>query len=380
MQLRVHTPLLAEHDNETELTVNGIEIRRHLLEEALPDHHRERNSLVRLALSEMCGAGRRIAQCLQPNGVTWETTWRLWQARMRGLPSVLYATMYPEEPAPSLIKRVRHLLRMRMTHSPYSRIITCSHRIKEAFQRQAGVPSRCLSVLPNGIDLQKFSPAADGNDEMAARREKTGLPPDGPIILYAGSITPRKGVDILLEAWPQIHARHPSARLVLLGSIGQRPTFRDAQMVAELDSYTQRIKAMLAALPAPESVIMPGEVPDIADFYRSADVFVFPSHREGLPNAVLEAMACGVACVIAPFAGLPADGEEFGRAGDHFILTRHSPSEMAAQIEELLCDPTKRRSVGEAARRWMASSQGIERTLNILAGIYHDTAKLYPQE
>lgn len=378
VQLRVHTPLLPEHENETELSVNGIEIHRHLLNADLPNHHYEREALVRLALAAMRRERRPVAQCLQPNGVTWETTRMLWRARLQGLSSVLYATMYPEDPAPQLIKRLRGLVRMWINHSPYSQIITCSRRIKEAYHQQAGIPQQRLQVLPNGIDLRKFSPTDTSDKEVTALREKIGLPTAGPIVLYSGSMTPRKGVDILLEAWRQIHARIPAARLVMLGSIGRRPTFRDRNMLAELDTFTQRLKQIMAALPAPDSVIMPGEVTDVTDFYRVADVFAFPSHREGLPNSVLEAMACGVPSVIAPFAGIPADGEEFGNAGEHYVRTQHTPSAMATDVLDLLSDPTKRRSIGTAARHWMERNQGIEGTLDILANIYHSVAKILP--
>lgn len=372
MQLRVHTQLLPEHD-QAELQVNGIEVRRHQLPGGLEDYHRKRAELIRIAHREMVAEPRGLHQCLQPDGSTWESTRLLWAARRAGLPSVFYATMFPDGPPPKLLGRARYVLRMRALLSPFSQFIVSSERMKAAYRQFAHVPERRLRVLRNGVDLSSFSPPQPGEPEVL--RAKLKLPVSAPIVLYSGSITPRKGVDLLLEAWPQIRSVHPTAVLVLLGSLGARPTFRQAAMIAELDAYTERIKAMLAGLPHPASVILPGEVDVVADYYRAADVFAFPSHREGLPNAVLEAMACGLPAVVAPFAGVPDDGEEFGTAGVHFVRSSHDPRQLADDVSGLLADCGKLRSVGQAARQWMEETQGMPQTLDMLAGFYREAAR-----
>jgi glycosyltransferase involved in cell wall biosynthesis len=176
----------------------------------------------------------------------------------------------------------------------------------------------------------------------------------------------------LLEAWPAVRERFPSARLALVGSVGARPSFRDARMKSELETFTEQVRLQAAAVG--ESVLLAGEVADPAPCYRAADAFVVASKLEGLPNAVLEAMACGLPCVLAPFEGFPFDGEEFGRPGDHFVPCAHSPASIAEALCAVLGQPGPARAIGLHARAWMEKTQALPHVLDRWAHAYRTVA------
>lgn len=365
VQIRVHTALKEEHEGERELEVNGAIIHRHELPDGL-GHQAERVELMKRALSGIQSDQSGAAHCLQPNGDTWTSCRLLWRARRLGVPSAYYYTMFPDAAPGRFDKRLRYSLRIRALQSPYAKLIVCSHRMKVAFEQVTGRRSDKMVVLPNGVDLERFAPTG----QKTELRRSLGLPEEGEIVLYCGSVTPRKGIDILLEAWGRVGAFRPGAHLVILGSVGMRPSFRDPGMRRELVAFTETIQARLKELQEEFSIILPGEVECVEDYYRVSDLFAFPSRREGLPNAVLEAMSSGLASVVAPFAGIPADGEEFGHHGRHFYRSSHDPKRLAADVLTLLDDPDRRLAMGQAARQWMERTQRPERTLDLLAGYY----------
>jgi glycosyltransferase involved in cell wall biosynthesis len=146
---------------------------------------------------------------------------------------------------------------------------------------------RRVTVLPNGIDLARFTP---GN--RATARAAVGLPPDASVILYVGRLAPRKGLGVLLEAFAQLSYEVPRAVLALVGSGPLEP---------ELAAAAKRLRVATR-------VHFAGEVAhrDVATWMRAADVLALPSEAEGFPNAVREALACGRPVVATPVGDVPS--------------------------------------------------------------------------
>ncbi|MBE9137924.1 MSMEG_0565 family glycosyltransferase [Nodosilinea sp. LEGE 07088] len=146
----------------------------------------------------------------------------------------------------------------------------------------------------NGVDLRRFSPTPSGQEEaLKARYGLTG----SPIFLTVGGIEPRKNSLRLLAAFAQVLATHPQAQLVIAGGA----------TLFDYEPYRQQFFALARAL-APEpgsmmgqSVILPGVIPDgdLPALYRTADVFCFPSTKEGWGLVVLEAIASGLPVIAA---------------------------------------------------------------------------------
>jgi glycosyltransferase-like protein len=154
-----------------------------------------------------------------------------------------------------------------------------------------GLPA---TLVGNGVDIHRFTPAADGRE--AALKTRLGLG-GGPIVLSVGGVEPRKNTLRLLEAFIQLRALHPKAQLVIAGG---------ATVLDHKDYSGQFAAALIASgLPA-DAVIRTGALAqdDMPALYRLAHVLAFASVKEGFGLVALEAMACGTAVVvsrIAPF-------------------------------------------------------------------------------
>jgi len=137
--------------------------------------------------------------------------------------------------------------------------------------------------IPNGVDSAVFTPAAA--EERRALRGRLGLPADQMLCAFVGRLTPQKDPDILLEAWTM--GRFSRAHLVL---VGDGPLRRG-------------LEARVACGPLAGQVIFAGATADVASYLRAADLLVLPSRAEGMSNALLEAMACGVPVVATDVNG-----------------------------------------------------------------------------
>jgi len=149
------------------------------------------------------------------------------------------------------------------------------------------VPSEKIHVLYNGVDTHWFSPIP-----KTEARQKFGVPPQSPVLLYVGRLSPEKGVDDLLQALAILRKEHKiPAQLFVLGDGPQREALW--QQAVELDV---RGHVHWAGWKKPNEV-MP--------YLSAADLLCLPSHMEGVPNAALEAFACGLPVVATKVGGVP---------------------------------------------------------------------------
>jgi glycosyltransferase involved in cell wall biosynthesis len=237
-----------------------------------------------------------------------------------------------------------------------------------AYEALAGISNRQIDVIPNGIDRKVFYPAGDASKREL--RRSLGLPADGPLAISVCSVIPRKGVDLLVEAWKVVLAKHPNATLAIVGSDFVRPTLSNSRTRNEVSAFIDRIRSEIAGMKRPDSVILTGEVDNVQDYYRAADLFVFASLKEGLPSAVLEAMSSGLPSVLAPFHGFPGPGEEYGHPETHFIPATHDPNSIADGVVRLIESPSDRYTMGSAAAQWIEETQGMDRATDLLVSIY----------
>jgi glycosyltransferase involved in cell wall biosynthesis len=160
----------------------------------------------------------------------------------------------------------------------------------EAEFAQKGLARERIWHIPNGVDTARFAPVDEAGRRASA--ESLGFPTDRPIGLFVGVFDERKRIAWLLREWIAAQGFDTGMHLVAVG-----PTSRD--------SYGATLKSELRALAKahPELITIRDFSPDIVRHYQAATLLLFPSLREGLPNTVLEAMACGLPCVVARASG-----------------------------------------------------------------------------
>jgi glycosyltransferase involved in cell wall biosynthesis len=188
---------------------------------------------------------------------------------------------------------------------------------------QRFTPEVPIAVIPNGVDIATFHPreAASAKDSPAPLR-----------MLFVGRVVFQKGLDVLLAALGQL-PKDAEFHLEIIGDGDRRPA----------------LEAEAARLGLAERIIFAGwcDRAKIAERYLAADLFVFPSRDEGMPNVVLEAMASGLPIVATRIAG----SEELVREGENGCLVPPGdPAALATALGRLLADPSLRLAMGRASR------------------------------
>ncbi len=251
-------------------------------------------------------------------------------ARARGVPVVMTpnGTLLPHE-RKETIKRVWDAVLGRRVLDGVARFLAVS-KAEIAQFRSAGIPASRIDLVHNGLDLAEF-------EELPARgtfRDDRGLG-DRPIVLYLGKLTPRKGVDHLVDAMAQL--QDSRAVLVVAGNdMGVRAPLE--RRVEEL-GLGGRVR-FLGLVTGPERLAA------LAD----ADVLVYPSTREIFGLVPFEGLLCGTPAVVTDDCGcgeLVADA----RAGE--LVRYGDPKALARALDGLLADPSRRAAMVARGRRFI---------------------------
>ncbi|HET7572563.1 MAG TPA: glycosyltransferase family 4 protein [Gaiellaceae bacterium] len=185
------------------------------------------------------------------------------------------------ERAPRLVVAAKRAAELRL-YRRARRLVTLTEAFAELLASRYGIERERIAVVPPGVELDRFAPG-----DRAAARERLGLPAAAFVAVAARRLVPRMGLDVLLDAWPEVERARPGAVLALAGAGPER----------------ERLEAR-----APGSVRFLGRVEEalLPDLYRAADVCVVPSLAlEGFGLTVVEALASGTPAVVSDAGGLP---------------------------------------------------------------------------
>lgn len=232
------------------------------------------------------------------------------------------------------------------------RVVAVSEDTARIARQREGVAEPRLAVIPNGVDLDRFSPA--GRREKA--RGALGVPPSVPLLATVSHLTPIKGIDVLVEAAPAIRAAVPDAHFLVAGR----------------GTEQEQVQRRIDALGLGKAFRLLGSYEDVPGLLEAADLFVLPSRSEGQPNAVIEAMAMGLPVVASRVGGVP----EVARHDREALLVEpDEPEPLAQACREVLAAPDLARRLGRAGHERAQAEFSLPTMLRRYADLYADVAR-----
>lgn len=205
-------------------------------------------------------------------------------------------------------------------------VLTCGEA--RLLHRTYGLSGRNLTVVPAGVDLDRFHPAPVAGDDIVGDRP--------PQLLFAGRLQPLKGPDIAIRTLAAVRAVIPDAQLRIVGG---------ASGSGLGTTGPEQLRALAEELGVDDAVVFEPAIDQhlLAERYREADVLLAPSRSETFGLVALEAQACGTPVVAADVAGLEAVVGDGGT-----LVPGHDPADHAAAVIAYLLDPELRARTGAA--------------------------------
>lgn len=212
-----------------------------------------------------------------------------------------------------------------------------------------GVPPQRLFVVDNGVDVERFAFDAD---VRAAGRRGLGIGADAFVVGSLGRLSPVKNHQLLIRAFADFVGRNPGADAILLLA-GDGPAREELEALAGDLGHGNRVR-FLGMLSRPER------------FYPVLDAFVMPSRSEGLPVALLEAMACGLPAVVTRVGAMPNVLDGCGA-----IVEPEDPRGLAAELHDLRSNLVLARERAAAGRARVAAQYGVDGMVAAYESFYH---------
>ena len=230
----------------------------------------------------------------------------------------------------------------------YDRVIVFS-KLQADILIKLGVPAKTLSVIPNGVDTARWSPASPSTNALLQKNVRQRLGGER-IFLYMGRLVTEKNVEALLRAWRLVSPE--GCRLVVVG---------DGPLTSNLQNQF-----------SDPQILWWGYEPDLDTriaLLQCAEVFLLPSLVEGLSLALLEAMASGTACV-ATDAG--ADGEVLGGGAGIVMSTQGVTTQLRTLLPVLRDQPVLTAELGRRARERVLERYTIGTNIDAIEKLYRD--------
>ncbi|HEY0026002.1 MAG TPA: glycosyltransferase family 4 protein [Longimicrobium sp.] len=222
---------------------------------------------------------------------------------------------------------------------------------RDVYVERLGIPRARVTVLGTPTDVRRF--AEPQPERAAALREQLGIPADAPVMLWVGRPVPVKRLPVLVEAFGHVAARHPRARLLVVGK--RAPDADD-------------VGALQAAAADPRVIWLQDGVPhaELPAYYQLSTVYTHTSVYEGLSKVMLEAAAAGL-----PIVTTAVPGQEIVRDGETgFVTPVDDPRALAERVISLFDDPeTALRMGGNGQRRVLETfdrDRGIDAFIQML--------------
>ena len=272
-------------------------------------------------------------------------------APMTGVKVVIASELNADYVRPRL-----HQIAQKLTMPLFDVMVANSHAGARFNMRTLGLDQSRLRVVHQGVDTARFRPDAEAGLNF---RERIGIPLDAPVVGMVGSFKRQKDHATFLRMAKKVVEEVPNCRFLIAGDV----------ISGSLDSkdYAEEIRSLAKTLDSGKWCHFIGNQEDIQGFYNACDLTALLSLREGLPNVVLESMACGVPVIasnIADNAIIIRDGET------GYVVPTAGDLPAAGHVCNLLGNPDQLRKMGQAARHHVCAEFTPERAARKFEEIY----------
>ncbi len=234
-----------------------------------------------------------------------------------------------------------------------TQVIAVSNDLKTQLISHFDVPDRKVSVIPNGVDLARFTPVSSATGTL---KNELHIEPNEKVIGIVGRLVPLKDHKTLIKAFASVLNKIPCCRLVI---VGREDT--------SLGGVKEELLALAKDLGVTDKIIFTGERDDVHDMLRVFDVFALPSWTEGISISMLEAAATAKPLVATRVGG---NSEIIQEGVNGFLVPPKDPQTLADRIIKILANDSLLSQMGKASREWVEK----EFSLDVMVARYH---KLY---
>jgi glycosyltransferase involved in cell wall biosynthesis len=231
----------------------------------------------------------------------------------------------------------------------FDQVQAVSEAVRQFCIREDRVRPEKVVTVYNGVEREHIAA-----NSAETTRESLNLAGASHVIATVGNIRPVKAIEVVIHCAAAVRHEFPDAVFLIVGRVHDR-------------SYFENMQALTVALKLQNTVRFLTDINNVAPALKICDVFCLLSHSEGFSNALIEAMACGLPCVVSRVGGNSEIVAE-GRTG--FVVPPGNPGEAARRISVLLRDRSLSRTMGAAGRQCVEESYTTRRMVNLVAAQY----------
>lgn len=251
-----------------------------------------------------------------------------------------------------ILRSGKHRIGYKLMGRFYDAVLAVSPQVRDFCIEHDGLNPGKVRTLFNGMDTGQVAQSS-GRMEM---RQEMGIADDIPVITTVGNIRPVKGIDVLVRAAELVCRKYPKALFLVVGRKSEQ-------------EYCRELENTISSLGLAGNFRFLGSREDVLALLRMSDVFCLPSRSEGFSNALIEAMASRVPCVVTDVGG---NSEVVNHGETGFMVASGDWQDMAARLIYLLDDPTLATEMGLRGEEVVQSRFTTQAMIGELVQIYQE--------